>query len=81
LILINTGNIYQLILQQLILLVFNKKVSMKYLQHLTINNSNYKTIFKALDLDLVEKVPSMKSLIDSLEKYPSQLPFWDKIKI
>ena len=78
---INTGNIYQLILQQLILLVFNKKVSMKYLQHLTINNSNYKTIFKALDLDLVEKVPSMKSLIDSLEKYPSQLPFWDKIKI
>tara|TARA_B100002052_G_C15594878_1_gene468302 strand:+ start:102 stop:266 length:165 start_codon:yes stop_codon:yes gene_type:complete len=54
---------------------------MKYLQHLTINNSNYKTIFKALDLDLVEKVPSMKSLIDSLEKYPSQLPFWDKIKI
>ena len=80
-ILINTGNIYQLILQQLILLVFNKKVSLKYLQHLTINNSNYKTIFKALDLDLVEKVPSMKSLIDSLEKYPSQLPFWDKIKI
>ena len=78
---INTGNIYQLILQQLILLVFNKKVSLKYLQHLTINNSNYKTIFKALDLDLVEKVPSMKSLIDSLEKYPSQLPFWDKIKI
>ncbi len=70
-----------MILQQLILLVFNKKVSMKYLQHLTINNSNYKTIFKALDLDLVEKVPSMKSLIDSLEKYPSQLPFWDKIKI
>ena len=70
-----------MILQQLILLVFNKKVSLKYLQHLTINNSNYKTIFKALDLDLVEKVPSMKSLIDSLEKYPSQLPFWDKIKI
>ena len=70
-----------MILQQLILLVFNKKVSLKYLQHLTINNSNYKTIFKALDLDLTEKVPSMKSLIDSLEKYPSQLPFWDKIKI
>ena len=58
-----------------------KKVSLKYLQHLTINNSNYKTIFKALDLELVEKDSSMQSLIDSLEKYPSQLTFWDRIKI
>ena len=78
---IKTGHLYQLLLKRLILEVYNKKVSLKQLKHLTINNSNYKTIFKALDLDLVGGVPSLKILIDSLKKYPSQLPFWHRIKI
>ena len=54
---------------------------MDYLNHLTIHNSSYKSIIKAIDTDLINVPGKLNNIRGSLKKYPSQLKFWDRINI
>jgi len=78
---IDINQTYQIVLQKVIFKIYKKKIKMDYLNHLTIHNSSYKSIIKAIDTDLINVPGKLNNIRGSLNKYPSQLNFWDRINI
>ena len=78
---VDVNQIYQMVLHKILFKIYKKEVGIKYLNHLTMGNSSYKSIIKAIDKDLINVQGDLNDLRDSLIKYPSQLNFWDRINI
>ena len=80
--------IYRKILRKLIKNIYKVSIDLKDLNHLYMENSNIKSIIEAIDRDLKMNTEKLKEPVEnilviksSLQKYPKQFSFWERLFI